>query len=260
MKTMITAGIDVGFERIKIVILNDGKRIAKGIGFTEWTHRSEAIEKLLLKTLEPVSLSALDIEKTVATGIGKFDVHFADARVVEPVAIARTACFVLPSAAAAVDIGADQTRVITLGEGYNIQEVVLNQKCSAGLGILLKYAARRLGFTLEELSDIVVDAESEVVVNDGCAVFAELDVLELLNHNTPKKDIAGALIASVAAAINAILNDKITPDREKTVLMGGVSQNMAVVNALKIRSGIDFHILEDAEYGGALGAALIAAD
>jgi benzoyl-CoA reductase subunit D len=96
-------------------------------------------------------------------------------------------------------------------------------------------------------------------VNDGCAVFAEMDALGLLSRNVPRQDVARAVIEAVAVRINAILNDKLKPARDTTVLVGGVSKNTAVVNALQRRSEIGFIIPEYPEYTGALGAALMAA-
>jgi activator of 2-hydroxyglutaryl-CoA dehydratase len=71
--------------------------------------------------------------------------------------------------------------------------------------------------------------------------------------------VAQAIIEAVAVRVNSILNDKIKPPKDTTVLVGGVAKNKAVINALKRRSGIDFLIPDQAEYAGALGAALIAA-
>jgi activator of 2-hydroxyglutaryl-CoA dehydratase len=156
-----------------------------------------------------------------------------------------------------VDIGADQVRVVTLGEGEKITEVVMNQKCAAGLGILLRSMARTLGMTLDEMSKLSGDGVA--VVNDACCVFAEMDAFSLLNRNVPREDIARDVIEAVAVRINSVLNDKIKPDNNNTVLIGGLSRNKAVVNALKKRSGISFIIPEQAEYAGALGAALLAA-
>ena len=86
-----------------------------------------------------------------------------------------------------------------------------------------------------------------------------MDVLGLLNRNIPCEDIARAVNDMVAVRVNSILNDKIKPAKTTTVLIGGVSKNMGVVAALKKRSGISFLIPEQAEYAGALGAALMAA-
>jgi activator of 2-hydroxyglutaryl-CoA dehydratase len=158
-----------------------------------------------------------------------------------------------------VDIGADQTRVITLGDGNSIREVVLNQKCSAGLGIFLKYMARRLDMTLDEMSVISLNGHKDFPLNDGCTVFAELDALSLLNRNASREEVAHLINEMAAIRVNSILNDKIKPNKDSTVLVGGVSRNAALVKALERRSGINFLVPEQAEYAGALGAALIAA-
>ncbi len=254
---MITAGIDVGIESLKAVILKDGKVIARESGLSGGANRGKTAEKIWNETLTMAKLKPADVSKVIATGQGKQDVAFASDRVTEPVADARAARFLYPKATSVVDIGADQVRVVTLGKGDSILEVVMNQKCAAGLGILLKSIARTLEMTLDEMSNI--SGNGKAAVNDGCAVFAEMDVLGLLNRNIPREDIARAVNEMVAVRVNSILNDKIKPAKTTTVLVGGVSNNRAVVAALKKRSGINFVIPEHAEYAGALGAALMAA-
>jgi predicted CoA-substrate-specific enzyme activase len=256
---MITAGIDVGIENVKVVIFKDGKIIARATALSGGANRAKAAEKAYHDALAVARLKPADVTKIVATGQGKGDIGFASDRVVEPVAAARAARFLYPQAACVVDIGADQVRVVTLGKGDTIAEVVMNQKCAAGLGILLKSMARTLGMTLDEMSRLSDSPSAAAVVNDGCCVFAEMDAFSLLNHSVPREDVARAVTEAVAVRVNSILNDKIKPARDTTVLVGGVIRNKAVIAAIKRRSGINFIIPEQAEYAGALGAALIAA-
>ncbi len=255
---MITAGIDVGFNKVKIVLLKDGKVIAKAIDVSGTAKRAAVTDRLWKEALAAAGISQADVEKVVVTGQGKKDIAFADMQVVEPVADAAAARFLCPEATSVVDIGADQFRVVTLGEGDTIQEVVLNQKCAGGLGTFLTYMARRLEMSLDEFS--ALDPHyGDCVVNDGCPVFAELDAQSLLNRSTPVKDVACAIIRAVAVRMNSILDDKIRPSKTNTLLIGGVTKNQAMMTALRERSGIAFIIPEDAEFAGALGAALIAA-
>jgi len=254
---MITAGIDVGIENVKAVILKDGKVLARATALSGGANRAKSAEKAYNEALASAGLSPADIGKVIATGQGKGDVSFAQDCITEPVADARAARFLYPKAACVVDIGADQVRVVTLGKGDSILEVVMNQKCAAGLGILLKSMARTLGLTLDEMSRL--SGNGDAIVNDGCSVFAEMDAFSLLNRNTPREEVARAVVEAVAVRVNSILNDKIKPARDATVLVGGVSRNKAVVNALKRRSGINLVVPERSEYAGALGAALMAA-
>lgn len=256
---MITAGIDVGIETVKAVVLKDGKILARSAASSGGIDRPKSAERVWNEALKSAGLSAADVIRVVATGQGKWDVEFANDHVVEPVADARAGRFLYPSARSVVDIGADQVRVVTLGNDGNITEVVLNQKCAAGIGIFLKSMARTLGMTLDEMSRLSSNSQVTVAVNDGCCVFTELDAIGLLDSDTPRSEIVQAIREAVAARLNSVLNDKVKPEKDTTVLIGGVTKNTGVVNALKMRSGINFLIPEQPEFAGALGAALIAA-
>jgi predicted CoA-substrate-specific enzyme activase len=255
---MITAGIDVGLESVKVVILDGGKVRARATCFSGGEKRAKAIDAVWAEALNTAGISADDVVNVIATGQGKHDVAVAGGSVVEAVADARAARFVDAKAASVVDIGADQTRVVTLGAGNAVEEVVFNQKCMAGLGLLLETVASRLELSLEAMGSI--PAGGDVVANDGCPVFAELDALEFLNNGVPKDKIAGAVTEVAVVRLNSILKDKVVPAKDSTVLIGGVAKNKSVVDALKKRSGIEFIIPEAPEYGGALGAAVVAAD
>lgn len=255
---MKTAGIDVGLESIKIVILDEGKVLAKNIAASGGGKRAENVEALWEKTLADANISAADVEKIVATGQGKTDVSFADRTVTEPIAAEKYAKYFCPKSTGIVDMGADQIRVVTYEDAEGETNVTLNQKCGAGIGTLLKYVTRRLDMSLEELSSITPDINKEVVVNDGCIVFAELDALELLNNGVAKEDVANALVVANSYRINAVFNDRVKPLDDSTILAGGIANNAAVVSALKQISGISFNVSEDPEFVGAAGAAVIA--
>jgi predicted CoA-substrate-specific enzyme activase len=256
---MITGGVDVGIEYIKAVVLADGKVVARASALSGGAGRGASAERVWAEALGKAKISASEVSKVVATGQGKQDAHFAQKRVTEPVADAAAARFLFPSAASVVDVGADQVRVVTLGPGAKITEVVMNQKCYAGIGLFLKSMARTLEMNLEAMSRMAPVAASSCSVNDTCCVFAELDAVALIHANTPKQEIVQAVYQAMATRINSILNDKIVPEKNNTVLIGGVTKNTGLVNALKKRSGINFLIPEFPEYAGAVGAALLAA-
>lgn len=255
---MKTAGIDVGFDTIKVAVMADGKVLAKAVGEAGCIGRENHIGQLYGEALAAAGLQAGDVEKVFATGVGKYSVKFAADHITDAFAEAKAAKYFFKGATAIVDIGADQTRVVAL-EGDGIKEIVLNQKCMAGLGLILDVMADRLGYSLDEISKLEAGADKGVFVNDGCPVFAELDSLEELNKGTPKEQVMGAVINTVAYRLNSILHDKVMPAKDTTVLLGGVSQNAAVVGKLEARSGVRFIIPEDALYGGAIGCAVAAA-
>ena len=253
---MITAGIDVGLEYTKAAIMKDGKVVGKAIGISGGAGRPAAIQAVYDQALAIAGVKASDVEKVFATGKGKFDVAFADDKLSEVITAAHTARMTSPKVTMVIDAGADETIVATI-DNEKIKEFVINQKCAAGLGLLLGGMAERFDLTLEELS--AMEGPTNVTVNEGCVVFAEQDALSLLNRGTDVKEIGKALNEACAWRASMTINDVYHQDTGCVVLMGGLAQNGAFLKALERISGIDFLVPEDPEYGGAIGAASLAA-
>ena len=257
---MITAGIDVGVETVKAVVLRDGSIAGYGKALSGGATRAMSAELAYANALQMAGLSAADISKTVATGKGKYDVTFADDRITEPICAANAAKYYNPESTCAVDVGADETLALTMGETKHIEQFVLNEACAAGIGCFIKHIAKRLDLTLEEISEISPPAQGASRLNAACAVFAELDALDLLNNGVPPKEVAAAILDAAAVRVSAVINDITFPSFEVSLLFGGLSKNKAFVKALESYSGISFTIPENSEYAGALGAALFAVD
>ena len=254
---MITAGIDVGVENAKIVILKDGKIAGRASGESGGAGRAAAVDQLWKQALGSAGISAGDVGKVVVTGKGKHNISFADDQVTEPMAACKAAQFFYPDATAVMDAGADETLVATI-KGEKIGEFVINEKCAAGIGKFLAYMARRLEMTPEEMGKLGRPGKDADTVNDGCMVFAELDALGLLNRGVSPKDVAAAAVEAAAVRASTVLFDITIPKWNKFVLVGGVAKNTAFVSALKAYAGIDIVVPEGAEYAGALGAAVFA--
>jgi predicted CoA-substrate-specific enzyme activase len=254
---MITAGIDVGLKYVKAVILKDGTVVGRARSRSGGAERAANAEAAYGDALKDAGIAAGDVSKVVSTGIGKHDVPFAGARRAESVAAVQAARFLCPEATTVVDIGADETLVSTIKDDGTPGEFTINQKCAAGLGLFLDYMADRLELSIEEAS--AAAPANNHCVSDGCVTFAELDALSLLNRGAAPAEIAGAVTLSAAARAASTINDITVPDRRYVVLCGGLNQNKAFVKALETLTEIAFHIPENADYAGAIGAAVIAA-
>ena len=253
---MITAGIDVGLENTKAVILKDGKVAGKACGASGGAGRPAAIQAIYDKALKEAGVSASNVAKVIATGKGKFDVAFAADQLTEALTASKAARLMNPDVTTAVDIGADEIVVATL-DGETIKEFVINQKCGAGLGLLLEKMADRFDMTIADVA--ALNGPSSVVVNEGCIVCMELDALSLSNQGKDLKEIVKALNVACAWRANATINDIYKPNNKCVVLMGGMVKNSAFVKALEEISGIKFVQHADPEFAGAIGAAAIAA-
>ena len=261
---MITAGIDMGMEYVKVVILKDNEIKGRGKGLSGGARRLASAEAALADALKEAGVASADLDGAVATGKGKFDIDFVDKQVTEAVAAAKAAKYLCADATCAIDAGTDETLVLTFDPeqtvaGDKIRQAVLNEKCAAGVGGFLLNMARRLEMTPEEMGAMPPAAPGGHDMNDGCVVFAELDALSLLNQGVPPGEVAAAVTDAAAVRVCNTINDITIPALDRVVLFGGLSHNKAFVAALSARSGVDFVVPEQAEYAGALGAALIAA-
>ena len=250
---MIIAGIDAGVETTKAVILKDGKVVGCGKTSTGGIDRPEQARKAYDEALKEAGIVEKDVETVTATGKGKFDVPFVGGRITETIAAAYAARTMCPDATSVMVVGADEILAATLGDKRPINEFVLNQKCTAGVGTFLKYLAKRLGIPIEETGNETEDAGP---INEGCVVFSELDVLSLLNNGAaPKAVMASAVKAAAVRAAN-VINDISVPANERVVLIGGLTKNARFVRLLEELAGFRFIIPDETEYCGAIGAAL----
>ena len=250
---MIIAGIDAGIEATKAVIVKDGKVIGRSKTSTGGIDRPEQARKAYDAALKEAGIGEDEVETVIATGKGKFDVPFAGGRVTETIAAAHAARHLCPDATSVMSVGADETLAATLGDKRLVNEFVLNQKCTAGVGTFLTYLAKRFGIAIEDTGAEIQDAGP---INEGCVVFSELDALSLINNGAaPGAVMASAVKAAAVRAAN-VLNDLTNQANERVVLIGGLTKNARFVRIVEEMMGVKFIIPEQAEYCGAIGAAV----
>ena len=253
---MITAGIDVGLENMKAVIMKDGQVVGKACGPSGGAGRPATAQAIYDQALKAAGVAASDVAKVIATGKGKFDVAFAADQLTESLTTAKAAKLANAGVTTAIDIGADEIVVVTM-DGDKIKEFVINQKCGAGIGLMLGSIADRFEMSIDGVAALA--GPSSVKVDDGCVVCMELDALGLANRGTDLKEIVKALNVASAWRANATLNDIFHTAHNCVVLMGGMAKNGAFVKALEEISGIKFVKHADPEFAGAIGAAALAA-
>ena len=88
---MILAGIDMGIEATKAVVLRDGAIIGRAKASTGGTDRPIQARQAYDAALAAAGIAAIEVEAVSATGIGKYDVPFAGRRVTEVIAAAHGA-------------------------------------------------------------------------------------------------------------------------------------------------------------------------
>ena len=253
---MVAAGIDIGAQTIKVVLLRDGKMLAKSL-VPAGIDTVAACQRALDEALGSTGLSKDKVNRFLATGTGRKECPFTDNEITEVGAAAKGIIRILPSCRTVIDVGAEEGRTVRCDEKGKVLDFSFNEKCAAGAGTFAEGMARALQVPLEELGPLSLKSTQAVQMNAQCAVFAESEVVTLIHAQTPREDIARAVLDAVASRIISMVR-KVGFEKD-IALVGGVALNPGFVEAMKRGLEMDMYVPEDPEYVGALGAALAAA-
>ena len=256
MPAMIVAGIDMGIQTIKIVLLKDGAVVARSktvSGFEPTKSAEQAFEE----ALKTAKISKADITLVLATGSGMEMAPYANGTVSMMSADAKAGVFLFPKARTVIDVGAEEARAVRCDERGIMADFVVNERCAAGAGTFIEAMARALEVKLEDMGPLSLKAERASPINASCVIFGESDVVTLIHRQESKPEIARAVFDAMADRVSSMVHRLgLNPE---VVLVGGVAKDVGFVESLKRKLGINLLIPENPEYTGALGAALIAA-
>jgi predicted CoA-substrate-specific enzyme activase len=253
---MIVAGIDVGAKNVHAVLIQEDRVVAKAAvasGFDQ----EESAERGLREAAKVAGIERDAIGAIAATGAGRKALSFASQQPTEVAADGRVAAALRPGARTVVDVGADEARAIKLGPEGTVIDFAINEKCAAGAGAFVEAMSRALDMPLDDFASSSLRSTQSIPMNAQCTVFAESEVVSLIHANTPSADIARAVHDAMASRVSAMVR-RIGVD-DPVVLGGGAALNVGFVKSLsEALGGVNVEVLPDAEYLGALGAALIA--
>ena len=251
-------GIDVGSLSTDAVIVDGEKRIA-GTGIVRTGASSlRAAEEALEKALSTAGLDRSALGFIVSTGYGRAGLPFADRAVTEITCHARGAWFLFPDTGTVLDIGGQDSKVILVGQGGRVLDFTMNDKCAAGTGRFLEVMADKLQVGLDEMGELSNRAQGEATISSVCTVFAESEVVSLVARDHPIGEIVRGIHRAIVGRVWGMIS-ALGPKGELT-MSGGVAKNRGVVSMLEERWGRAFHVPEEPQIVGALGAALIALD
>ncbi|MFP3975097.1 MAG: acyl-CoA dehydratase activase [Chloroflexota bacterium] len=249
---MIVAGIDVGGTNVQVVVVEDGKILAKADG-PAGIKKADAAERIYDEALKQANLKRKDVACVVSTGGASDRVRFRDGAISDAAADARGVHQLIPSARTVLDVGGEEARAIKIDADGRVLDFAMNEKCAAGTGTFVDTMARALEITVEEMGQLSLNSTTSISINAQCAVFGESEVVSLIHQKVPKQDIAHAVHDAIAGRIGSLA--RIVGVEEDVVLIGGVGRNLGLLGCLKEDLGVDVKVPEDPDYVGALGAA-----
>ncbi len=253
---MITAGIDMGIQTVKVVLVKDGSVVARAKTFSGF-EPTRAAEQAFIEALKTANAQKEEISFVLATGSGMAMAPYSNGNVSMMGADAKAGVFLFPNARTVVDVGAEEARAVKCDEHGVMADFVVNERCAAGAGTFIEAMARALEVKLEDMGPLSLKAERASPINASCVIFGESDVVSLIHRQESKPEIARAVFDAMADRVSSMVHRLgINPD---VVLVGGVAKDLGFIESLKRKLGITILVPEYPEYVGALGAALAAA-
>lgn len=257
----ITAGVDIGSTASKAVVMKDNKEILGAVIGPSSTNPAKTARSIYEQALEKAKLSPSDVEYLVGTGYGRAHVPFASENISEISCHGRGAHFFIPSVRTILDIGGQDTKAICVDSKGTLMDFAMNDKCAAGTGRFLEAIIRSMDITLDDLEKYHFMDGEPCTISNMCSVFAESEVINLVNEGVPLPRIIKGLHLSLAARVATLA--KRLGIVEDVAVTGGVAKNAGVVDALEQKLGIKIKRFPegvDPQLVGAVGAAILAGD
>jgi predicted CoA-substrate-specific enzyme activase len=254
---MITAGIDIGSLTAKAVIL-EGREIRGYSVMPAGPDVAAIAGRAFSAALDMAGARREDVALVISTGYGRAGVSLAGKSLTEITCAARGTHRLFPEARLVIDIGGQDSKVISLDEEGRVIDFAMNDKCAAGTGRFLEVMAQALGIELDRLGPVSLNHKKSVVISSMCTVFAESEVVSLIAEGYAREDILHGLHQAVGSRVASMARGMRVDGA--VMVCGGVAKNIGVVKALEKNLKTKVKVPAEPQILAALGAAISAAD
>jgi predicted CoA-substrate-specific enzyme activase len=246
----LTAGLDIGSRTIALV---------------EWDGAQAVREAVVDTGADPVAnarrlIDGRAYDLLVATGYGR---HLAVERglagtvITEIKAYALGAHHLYPDVRTVLDVGGQDSKIITVKPDGGVAQFEMNDRCAAGTGRFLENMARALGMEVQGFAEHALEARGDPVqLSSMCTVFAESEVVSLIGRGEDSRRVALGIHASIARRLAGMVRR--AGPQPRFVFAGGGAHNLCLVHALQRELEIVLTVPANPQTVGALGAALFA--
>lgn len=241
---MYRIGIDVGSTYTKYCILDDTAIVSL---FMEKTpiRQMEYFEEKIAFLNEQYQGARI-----VSCGYGKNNVPGVK-NINELSALAKGCHYVMQKNAVILDIGGQDTKIITQFEG-KLSNFFLNDKCAAGSGLFLSNTLDMLGLTFDDINQIVI-VEPELRLSATCAVFAQSEIVELIADNKTEQEILSAVMWQIFTKAKPLLSKV---EGGSIYLSGGLCQIASIDKFASLVLGRECHVILNGAYIASIGCAV----
>lgn len=259
---VLTSGIDVGSNAVKAVVIDDSgsypRILGRGRQKVRGADLADVVRGAFELALESAKVRESDVEYVATTGEGE-NVPFRTGHFYSMTCHSRGGLFLVPGAAAALDIGALHGKVIRMDERGKVLGYRMTSQCASGSGQFLENISRYLGITLEEIGPLSQRADKPEVVSSICAVLAETDVINMVSRGINAPNILKGIHLSMAGRLLKLVRS--AGVEGKIAMTGGLAADSGLVAAMTELASDQAFSIElvahpDSAYAGAIGAGI----
>lgn len=252
-KRELFAGLDLGAAHTKCVIIAPSGHVLGQASCRTGANFSQAAERVYREAL------GRDLDGSVvsvcATGYGRTSTPLATMTRTE------ISCQALGCAAhfpgqtlTIVDIGGQDTKIIRVESSGRRTDFKMNRKCAAGTGAFLEEMSHRLEIPLGDFDSLARGTKTAAAIGSFCTVFAATELIARIRSGESRESIIRGIFLSLVKRVREldVLDGNV-------VLTGGVvAHNPVIAELLSTEIGREVRTPPDAQFTGALGAALAA--
>lgn len=251
---MIVAGVDVGAATAKTAVVKDGELISWAVMPTG-DLVDQAAYDVTVEALAKAGYTMKDLEHVCSTGYGRRAVKFSEKAISEIICHAKGVNYSYPDVRTIIDIGGQDSKVISVRSNGTVSDFVMNDKCAAGTGRFLEVMADVLRLSIDKMGQEALKSKHPARINSTCTIFAETEMVSLRAQRTPREDIVAGLHRAVSRRVS-ILGRQVGY-KERIAFTGGVAKNVGIVHFLEESLETEILVPDPPQIMGALGAALL---
>lgn len=254
-------GIDAGSTTTKIALVaEDGSLL-----YSFYSNNNGSPLKTAITALKDIFIQLppdVNIVRSCSTGYGEELMKAAfllDDGEVETISHYYAAAFFDPKVDCILDIGGQDMKCIKI-KNQTVDNVLLNEACSAGCGSFIETFANSLNFEVADFAQTALFAEHPIDLGTRCTVFMNSKVKQAQKEGASVSDISAGLAYSVIknALFKVIKVSDASELGERIVVQGGTFYNNAVLRSFEKIANCNAIRPDIAGLMGAFGAALIA--
>ena len=216
MENILHVGLDVGSTTVKIIVLDETKKVI----YKDYQRHHSDTKNTVCNVLSDLNnkyqnhLFTLALTGSGALSVAKFlGVHFIQ----EVISCKRAVEKYIPETDVVIELGGEDAKIIYFDKSI---EQRMNGTCAGGTGAFIDQMASLLHTDTIGLNNLAKNYKTIYPIASRCGVFAKTDIQPLINEGAAKEDIA-------ASIFQAVVNQTISglacgrPIKGKIAFLGG---------------------------------------